>query len=58
MARKLKIKKNQVWKDKKTGDIMWISSKHGGNWNCRFTRGRVTHKMTEFAINKYYEPVE
>lgn len=55
----MKVKKGQFWKDKKTGDIMRITSRHHDiYWNCSFDRSkRVSHKMNEFIIKKYYELV-
>lgn len=57
--RVIKIRAGQVWKDKKTGDIMRVVGKHHDiYWNCVFERSkRVNHKMHEFIIRKYYEPV-
>lgn len=55
----VRIKTGQIWKDKKKGDVMRIGKRHHDIfWNCFFDRGRVTHKMSEFIIKKFYEPVE
>jgi hypothetical protein len=51
----VKIKKGQIWKDKKTGDIMHIINRNRDvMWNCVFDRSTKSHKMSEFIIKKYY----
>lgn len=51
-----KIKKGQLWKDKKTGDVLQIICKHHDiYWNVVFERSTQNHKMTEFILRKYYE---
>lgn len=52
----MRIKVGQKWKDKKTGDIMYISARHHDvYWQCVFERSqRKSHKMNEFIIKKYY----
>ena len=53
-GKQVKVKINQIWKDKKNGDLMSIVSRNGDYWNCNFARSRVNHKMSEFVIKRFY----
>ena len=52
---KHKVKRGQIWIDKKNSNKMLIQSKnHDIIWNCLMLGSGIIHKMTERVINKYW----
>lgn len=58
----MKYKVNMVLVDKKTGQLIKLTSKHNGNghWNTKKLNSttKKVHRIHEGTLNKYYEVLE
>lgn len=51
----MKVKRGQIWVDKKNGNYLYIESKHHDIvWNAVLVKSKITHKVTERILKKYY----
>lgn len=52
----MKIKAGQIWVDKKhpNNQLKIVKRHHDIYWNCILTESTKSHKMSEFAIRRYF----